>query len=142
MPETSRPAPSEEDVRAASRPVLWFALLLLAGLWFSVLSPPWPMPLLSGVLALAAIVFGVLGLVRLRRVRTGGFMPVLVVMGILLAAGIVLLTTVQALMWPVYAEFHACLDRALTHQAERECLAGLEQTARSQLLDLLRPAAP
>ncbi|HLS73979.1 MAG TPA: hypothetical protein VK046_09420 [Actinomycetaceae bacterium] len=142
MSDLSPHAPSEEDVRAAYRPVLWFSLLLLAGLWLTVFNPPWPMPLLSGVLAVAAIVCGVIGLVRLRRARTGGMMPVLVLLGILLAAGMVLLTSVQALMWPVYADFYACMDRALTHRAERECFAGLEQTARSQLLEILRPSAP
>lgn len=141
MSDLSR-APSEEKVRAAYRPVLWFSLLLLAGLWLTVFNPPWPMPLLSGVLALAAIVCGVVGMVRLRRARTGGFMSVLVLMGILLAAGMVLLSSVQAVMWPVYAQFHACMEGALTHRAERACLTELEQTSRSQLIEILRPAAP
>lgn len=136
-PERTR-TPAEEQTRAATRPVLWFSVLLLAALWFSVLNPPWPMPLLSGVLALAAIVLGVIALRRIRRARVGGMMTVLVVFGMVLAAAMVLLTGAQAIMWPVYADFYACVERALTHQAERQCLSGLENAAQNQFFDLLR----
>ncbi|WP_324649678.1 hypothetical protein [Georgenia sp. H159] len=133
-----REAPTEEQVRAANRPLLWFSLVLLAALWLSVTRPPWPLPLVPGLLALLAIVLGVVGLVRARRARLRGGMTVLVVIGMGVAAAMVLLTGVQALLWPVYADFHACLDRALTHRAEDACLSELEDRAQSFLFDLAR----
>src|SRR5690625_3560634 len=43
-PDVRSAPPSEEQVRAANRPVLWFSLVLLAALWLSVTRPPWPLP--------------------------------------------------------------------------------------------------
>lgn len=126
--------PSEEAVRAATRPVLWFSVVLLVGLWLSVTRPPWPLPLVPGLLGLLAVVLGIVGLVRMRRARVGGAMLVLVVVGLGIAAAMVVLTGLQALLWPVYADFYACLDRALTHQAEAACLTGLEERAQRMLL--------
>src|SRR5690606_41365804 len=60
-----------------------------------------------------------------------------VAVGIVFAAGMVVVTAAQALMWPVYAEFHACLDRALTHRAQDACFAELEQRTQDLLLDLM-----
>jgi len=137
-PDVRSAPPSEEQVRAANRPVLWFSLVLLAALWLSVTRPPWPLPLVPGLLALLAVVLGVVGLVRMRRVRLGGATVVLVVVGMGLAAMMVLTTAMQAAMWPVYADFHACLDRALTHRAEDACMSRLEERARSLVLDVLR----
>ena len=130
--------PTDEQVRAAHRPVLWFSLVLLAALWLSVTRPPWPLPLVPGLLSLLAVVLGVVGLVRMRRARVGGATAVLVVVGLGVAAMMLLFTSVQALMWPVYAEFYGCLDRALTHRAEAACLGNLEERAQSLLLDLVR----
>ncbi len=130
--------PDEEQQRAATRPVLWFSVVLLVGLWLSITQPPWPLPLVPGLLALLAIVLGVVGLVRMRRAKVGGAMTVLVVVGLGIAAAMVFLTAVQALMWPVYADFYACLDRALTHRAQDACLTELEQRAQTMLLDVVR----
>ncbi|MEE6280694.1 hypothetical protein [Georgenia sunbinii] len=131
------PPPDPEAVRAVTRPVMWFSGLLLAGLWFSATAPPWPLPLLTGVLALAAIVLGIRGLVRMRRARIGGAMLVLVILGLLLAAAMVLISAMQAVMWPVYAELHACLDRAITVRAERACTAELEGNVQDWVWGLL-----
>ncbi|WP_413452225.1 hypothetical protein AA0Y32_11885 [Georgenia phoenicis] len=130
--------PDEAAARAATRPVLWFCVVLLAGLWLSLTRAPWPLPLVPGLLALVAIVLGAVGLVRMRRARMGGALLVLVVVGLGIAAAMVVLTGVQAALWPVYADFHACLDRALTHRAEAACLSGLEERAQRMLLDLSR----
>lgn len=139
MPAPETTTPEEDRTRAATRPVLWFSLTLLAALWLSVLNPPWPLPLLSGVFALVAIGLAVVALRRMRRARVGGaLLTVLMVLGLLLAVAMVFLAAVQAVMWPVYADFYACLERALTHQAQRGCLADLENAAQNQLLDLLR----
>ncbi len=130
--------PSEERVRAANRPVLWFSVVLLAALWLSVTRPPWPLPLLPGLLAAGAVVLGILGLVRMHRARvTSVATTVLVVVGIVFAGGLVAVTAVQAFMWPVYADFYACLDRALTHRAQDSCLTELEQRTQDLLLDLV-----
>lgn len=129
MPSAPQPAPGtppDEATRRATRSVMWFSGLLLAGLWFSATAPPWPMPLLTGVLALAALVMGVRALLQMRRGSVGGAMLVLLIMGMLLAALLVLVSTLQAIMWPVYAELHDCLDRALTVRAERACMTELE----------------
>ena len=137
-PDLDRARPGEQETRAATRPVMWFSLVLLAALWLSVTRPPWPLPLVPGLLALAAVVLGVLALVRMRRARLGGVMTVLVVVGMGIAAAMVFTTSVQALLWPVYADFYACLDRALTHRAQDACLTELEQRAQTFLLDWLR----
>lgn len=133
MPSDPQPAaapgsPSEELARRASRSVMWFAGLLLAGLWFSVLAPPWPLPLLTGVLSLAALVVGVRTIFAMLRARSGGAVLVLLVVGMLLAAFLVLVSALQAVMWPVYAELHTCLERALTVRAERACRTDLESS--------------
>jgi len=130
--------PGEDRVRAAHRPVLWFSVVLLAALWLSVTRPPWPLPLVPGLLAAVAVVLGIVGLVRMHRARvTSVATTVLVAVGIVFAAGMVVVTAAQALMWPVYAEFHACLDRALTHRAQDACFAELEQRTQDLLLDLI-----
>lgn len=138
MPSSEPPSPDTdldpERVRAASRPVLWFSVVLLAALWLSLTRPSWPLPLVPGLLALLAIVLGIVGLVRMRGTRPGRRTVVLLVIGLVVAVAMVLLAAVQAALWPVYADFHACLDRALTHRAEAGCLADLEQRAQSLLL--------
>jgi len=136
-PDLRDAPPSEEQTRAANRPVLWFSLVMLAALWLSVTQPPWPLPLVPGLLALLAIVLGIVGLVRMRRARTGGAMTVLIIIGLVIAGGMVFLTGVQALLWPVYSDFYACMDRALTHQAQAACLTELEEHAQTLLLDVL-----
>ena len=133
--DTARP---EERTRAASRTVMWFALVLLAALWLSVVRVPWPLPLVPGVLGLAAVVLGVLALVRMRGARLGASMTVLVVVGMVIAAGLALLTSVQAFLWPVYSDFYSCLDRALTHQAQDTCFSELEQRTQTYLLNVGR----
>ena len=134
-PDLARP---EQRTRAASRTVMWFALVLLAALWLSVVRVPWPLPLVPGVLGLVAVGLGVLALVRMRGARLGASMTVLVVVGTVIAAGLVLLTSVQAVLWPVYSDFYACLDRALTHQAQDTCFSELEQRTQTYLLNFGR----
>lgn len=120
-------APSDpEAVRRATRLVMWFSGLLLAALWFSASSPPWPMPLLTGVVAVVAIVIGIRAIIAMRRAKMGGAMLVLLVVGLLLAGALVFFSVVQAAMWPVYADLQDCLDRAITSRAERACVADLE----------------
>lgn len=137
-PDVDAAPPGEQQVRAATRPVMWFSVVLLAALWLSLTRSPWPLPLVPGLLALAAIVLGIVGLVRMRRARMGGAMTVLVVLGLGLAATMALLTSVQAILWPLYADFYDCLDRALTHRAEDACVTRLEERAQTFLLDWAR----
>lgn len=138
MPADEHRTPaSEEQVRAATRPVMWFSVVLLIALWLSVSRQPWPLPLFPGVLALVGLVLGIVGLVRMHRARIGGATRVLVVLGLGLAAAMVLLAGVQAVMWPVYAELHACMDRALTVQAEGTCLTSFEGSVQGWLRDLI-----
>lgn len=137
QPPAPTTTPDDATVRSATRSVMWFAGLLLAALWFSAIAPPWPLPLLSGVLAIAAGVLGVRGLMLARRAKLGTVMIVLLVVGLVMAAGMIFVSVLQALMWPAYAELQQCLDRAITYRAEQSCLTELETNLEEWLWSVL-----
>lgn len=129
-----RRRPTPEEARSASRPVMWFSVLLLAALLFPTLTPPWPLALLSGVLALAALALGIYALVKTIRVRLGGvILPVLIV-SLLFAVYLVVSSVAQVILWDEYAAYQECTDRALTVQAERACAGTLEDAVRGRIL--------
>ncbi|MEE6274230.1 hypothetical protein [Georgenia wangjunii] len=137
-PDTGAPGkrrpPTPEEARSATRPVMWFSLLLLGALLFPLLTLPWPLSLGSGVLALAALGVGVYALVKVIRVRVGGIILPVLIVSLLFAVYLVVSAVVQAILWEEYAAFQECADRALTVQAERACTDGLEDAVRGRLL--------
>jgi hypothetical protein len=129
-----RTPPTPEQTRAATRPAMWFSLLLLLALVLPLTDLRWPLPLVSGALALAAVVLGVYALVRVVRARVRGAIRPVLVLSLLLAVYLVVTSVVQALLWPAYEQYSDCRDRALTLQAERTCVAELEDAVAERIL--------
>ncbi|WP_127571434.1 hypothetical protein [Georgenia faecalis] len=136
-----RPQPTPEQARAATRPVMWFSLVLLTAVVVPMMGVRWPLPLVSGALALAALVVGVYALVRVWRAGVRGAIVPTLAISLVLAAYLLVSAVVQAAMWPAYAAYADCTDRALTVQAERACRAELEDAVTDRILGQEAPAA-
>ena len=117
-----RPAPTEEQRKNAMRYARIFLLLALATMFGSGLVLPWK--LLPLALGLAALVVGVIALVKLVRRRMGVVWPVLVSLALLMTG----LTTVglagMVALWNDTAEYESCMRSALTLDAVETCQDG------------------
>lgn len=124
----TEPPPAEAAQLDALRWVRIFGTVLIAGMVVGMAGPPWPWPLLSGVLCLAAVGVGVAGLVKVRAARLRrGTTPVLV-LGMVLAAVLGLSSLGQVALWRENATYSECVRGALTQQARDACAAGFERS--------------
>ncbi|WP_291798721.1 MULTISPECIES: hypothetical protein [Brevibacterium] len=94
--------------------------LLLAGAVLTSLLPL-PFVIVSGVLAVAAIVCAVMSIVA--GVRAGNAAQAIVtgVIGILVAGYVLVSAASTAAIWPLRQEFEDCVSHALTEQAQATC---------------------
>lgn len=129
-----RREPTPEEARAATRPVLWFSLLLLVAVLLPLTGAPWPLPLFSGVLAVAALGLGVYAFVRIKRTGVRGAVVPVLILSLVLATYLALSSVVQLLLWPAYSAYAECTDRAVTVQAGRACVSELEDAIRDRFL--------
>lgn len=117
----SRPGATDEQKKNAVRYVRLFWLLVVAMLLGSGMVLPWK--LLPLALGLAALVVGIIALVKLARSRMGAVMPVLVSLGLV----ITVLTTVglagMAAMWDETVAYETCMRSALTLDGVEACQA-------------------
>lgn len=124
------PAPVDPDtLRATTRRVLHFGLLMLVTLVTSSLAFPWRMS--SLFFAVVTVVFGVRALRAVWRARLGGALLPAVAVGLGLTATMSLSMLGGLAMWDVELDNQRCLDGALTVSAQQECAVQYEQ-AREQ----------
>ena len=131
---TARP-PEQTDADRA-RAMGWvraFGATLLLGVGLGVVALPWPYPLLSGVLCLAALVLGVVALARLRRARAGRALRPALVAALVLAGVLSATSLTQAVFWDEYDRYARCVRSALTGQAQDRCRAQLENALDERL---------
>ncbi|WP_146362550.1 hypothetical protein [Arthrobacter yangruifuii] len=116
-----RPAPTEEQKRSAVQFVRIFWLLLAAMLLSTGLVLPWKLfPLVLGI---AALVIGIIALVKVARRRTGALMPVLISLGLVVTFLTTLGLAGMVLLWDETATYEACMQSALTLSGVDECEA-------------------
>ncbi|MCQ2001615.1 hypothetical protein [Arthrobacter zhaoxinii] len=117
----SRPSPTEQQKRSAVQYVRVFWLLLAATLLSSGLVLPWK--LLPLALGIAALVIGVVALVKAARRRMGPLMPVLISLGLVITALTTLGLTGMVLLWDETMTYESCMRSALTLDGVDACEA-------------------
>jgi hypothetical protein len=141
-PGAQRPPRQEPDpaaVRATSRRVLHFGVLLLAAVVTSTLPLPWQVG--SLVFVVAAIVVGVRAFVRAWRTGVRGAVLPMLGLGVV-SAGLVALTVLSLLVvWPQQMERQTCLAAAVTIAATERCEADFRRAVEERLEPALSPAA-
>lgn len=114
--------PPEVDpaaARAASRRVLHFGLLLLAGMVTSTL--PLPLQVAAIGFMVAAVVVGVVALVAVWRSGLRGTLPIVLGVGIGVAGLMAASLTALLALWPAQMARQDCLRDALTISAREAC---------------------
>jgi hypothetical protein len=114
-----------DTLRATTRQVLHFGLLMLVTLVTSSLAFPWRVA--SLFFAVVTIVFGVRALRAVWRARLGGALLPAVAVGLGLTMTMSLSMLGGLAMWDVELDHQRCLDSAITVSAQQECAASYEQ---------------
>ena len=114
-----RPAPTEEQRKNAVNYVRLFWLLTLAMLFSSGLALPWK--LLPLALGIAALVGGIMALVKLARRRMGPALPVLVSLGLLITLFATLGLGGMVAIWNETQTYETCMRSALTLDGVEAC---------------------
>jgi hypothetical protein len=114
-----------DTLRATTRQVLHFGLLMLVTLVTSSLAFPWRVA--SLFFAVVTIVFGVRALRAVWRARLGGALLPAVAVGLGLTVTMSLSMLGTLAMWDVELDHQRCLDDAITVSAQQECAASYEQ---------------
>lgn len=130
------PRPDPEAARAASRRVLHFSLLLLAGVVTSALPLPWQAASLAFVVA--ALVVGIRALSAVWRAGLRGLLVPLLAIGLSFTALMSIALASLLALWPVQLERQRCLSSALTIAATQTCQADYQDALEDRLLELGR----
>lgn len=118
-PGPGKPAPTKEQSRSAAGYLRIFAALLLAMLFTSNLALPWKLvPLALGV---AAVVVGIIALVKQIRYGLRPFVRVATSMGLAAAFFMTIGLAAMVSLWPMTEKYEACMDSALTLKAQEGC---------------------
>jgi hypothetical protein len=135
---TQRPEPDPAAVRATSRRLLHFGVLLLAAVLTSAL--PLPGQIGSLVFVVAAIVVGIHALVQAWRAGIrGAILPVLA-LGVA-SAGLIAVTVLSLLVvWPQQMQRQTCLATAVTISGTERCEADFRRAVEDRLESSLSPA--
>ncbi|CEA09497.1 hypothetical protein BN1051_02867 [Arthrobacter saudimassiliensis] len=119
--------PSEDQAREARNYLGLFTLLVLGLALSSNLVLPWKLvPLVLGV---AALVIGIMTLVKLVRLKSRPLLTVTTVLLLGMSAMMTLLMAVMVAAWPLTASWEQCRTGALTLQAQEACDAELSESA-------------
>ncbi len=124
-----------EKLRATTRQVLHFGLLMLVTLVTSSLAFPWRVA--SLFFAVVTIVFGVRALRAVWRARLGGALLPAVAVGLGLTVTMSLSMIGGLAMWDIEMDNQACLDGAITVAAQEECAVRYEQAREQWTTDQL-----
>lgn len=111
---------------------------MVAALGLGLLSLPWPWALLPGLLCLAALVLGIVALVKVRSAKVRGAVTPVLVVGLVLAAFLTLAASGQVVLWREYSAYTQCMEGALTEQAKDSCVAQLERSLDERMQQVLR----
>ncbi|KPN17711.1 hypothetical protein AO716_06980 [Arthrobacter sp. Edens01] len=99
---------------------MWVFIALLLGMLISSdLALPWK--LLPLILGIAALVVGIMTLVKVVRFGMGGFMRIVVSMGIAATAFMTIGLAAMVALWPMTEKYETCMQSALTVQATETC---------------------
>lgn len=137
-PPPPRPAPDPEAVRAASRRVLHFGLLMLASLVTASLALPWQAAGLA--FALAAVVMGARAMRAVWRAGLRGALVPVLAIGLAFAAMLSASLATMLVLWPVQVERQDCLRDALTISAREACEQQFQDALTERLEQATRPA--
>ena len=113
------PKPTPEQLAETSGAVLRFGLLMLAALLTSRLPVPWQVA--SPVFALAAVIFGVRSIVRVRRTGIRGTLTAMLAGGVALSVVLLLSSLTMLSLWSAQVDRDRCLGSALTISAKEQC---------------------
>lgn len=141
-PGRGGPAPDEPARFDALRWVRRFGMVLLIGMALGMMALPWPWPLLSGVVSLAAVGVGVVALVKVRSARLRRGLTPMLAIGIVLATVLGLASLSQIVLWRENAAYSACVRGAVTVQARDACTAELEKTLNERVRWMERIVQP
>jgi len=131
------PAVDPDALRAASRLVRFFLLLVLAALLTTSLPLPWQV----GSLVFALVAVGV-GLRALRVAWQPGLreqLAPLLLFGLVFAVLMTISTSARLALWPVEMQHQECLSRALTIGAHAQCEVQYQDALTARLEDLRNP---
>ena len=117
----SRSGPTDEQKKNTVRYVRVFWLLVVAMLLSSNLVLPWK--LIPLALGLAALVVGIIALVKLARHRMGPVLPVLISVGLFVTAFLTLGLAGMTVIWDETVQYEACMRSALTLDGVDACEA-------------------
>lgn len=112
------------EMIAAGKMSLYFAVLILGAILTSELNLPWKVSAL--VFGAAALVAGIIAMVRAVKAKMRGSIFGFLSLGLVLTV-IVTLTQVWAIaLWPWQSNYETCLDNAITDQAHHKCITDYE----------------
>lgn len=131
------PGADETAQRDAHRWVRLFGLAIVTALGLGLLTLPWPWALLPGLLCLAALVLGIVALVKVRRARVRGAVTPVLIVGLVLAAFLTLAASGQVVLWREYSAYSECMEGAITGQAKDSCFAQLERSLDERMRQVL-----
>ena len=131
------PSVDPDALRAATRLVRFFLLLVLAALLTTSLPLPWQV----GSLVFALVAVGV-GLRALRVAWQPGLreqLAPLLLFGLVFAVLMTISTSARLALWPVEMQHQECLSRALTIGAHAQCEVQYQDALTARLEDLRNP---
>lgn len=126
-----RPPADPEVIRAASRQVMHFGLLILATLLTASLALPWQAAALA--FAIAAVVVGIRALRAVWRAGLRGTLVPVLAVGLALAALMSLSLLTMLALWPIQVERQDCLRDALTIAARETCETQFQEALAERL---------
>jgi hypothetical protein len=124
-PDTRRPRPTEAELKNAQLYIRWSATLLIGAVLTTGLFLPWK--LIPVALGAAAVVVGIISLVKMIRAGLPVVLRVATLFGIVAAFMLTAVSGVQVLTWPLTQDYEQCMSRALTEQAKEQCLADYQE---------------
>ena len=142
-PRGGRPAPGAVDEAAQAHALRWvriFGLTLVVALGLGLLTLPWPWLLLPGLLCVAALVVGIVALVKVRAAKVRGSVTPVLIVGLVLAAFMSLAASGQVVLWREYGAYSECMAGAITQQAKDSCIAQLEHSLDERMRQVLEGA--
>ena len=117
--DSSRPTPTDRQKHNAVQYVRIFWLLVVATLLSSNLVLPWK--LVPIALGTAAIVVGIMALVKAVRARMRPTLPVLISVGLVVTFITTLGLGAMALLWDQTVTYESCMRGAITYEAVESC---------------------
>lgn len=122
--------PTESELKSARTFVRYFLILAVLSLLCSGL--PLPLKVLAPALGLAAVVVGIMALVKAVRVRFPRILRAALVVALGISFVVTIGTAALVAVWPITSEYETCMSEALTQRAEAQC----EQDYQDTLQDL------